>query len=166
MRKIIGILVCLWVSLQLSAVSYQPCKSVYRSPGSYSVSGTGYSGSGFRSTSAYQPSSNQDILSNVQAYQTMSSISASNVEALKSEGAGALPLPRELVESRPSSGSRQSAVDCRQPATDNPPTIDPPPEPPKKGFANRSDILNDPVLNDLLKSMPGATIADIKENRK
>ena len=88
------------------------------------------------------------------------------VKALKSEGAGALPLPREMVESRLSSGSRQSAVDCRQPATDNPPTIDPPPEPPKKGFANRSDILNDPVLNDLLKSMPGATIADIKENRK
>ena len=94
MRKIIGIIVCLWVSLQLSAVSYQPCKSVYRSPGSYSVSGTGYSGSGFRSTSAYQPSSNQDIVSNVQAYHTMSSISASNFEALNSEGGACYNGPR------------------------------------------------------------------------
>ncbi|MBQ8126171.1 MAG: hypothetical protein IJ173_09905, partial [Kiritimatiellae bacterium] len=46
------------------------------------------------------------------------------------------------------------------PAAPQPP---PAPEPPKKSFDNRSDILNDPVLNDLLNSIPGATIADIKE---
>ena len=65
MRKVIGILVCLFLSLRLSAVSYQPV--------TYSAPPTG-----FRSTSAYTGS--------MQPTGSLSAISSSNFEALNSEG--------------------------------------------------------------------------------
>jgi hypothetical protein len=91
MRRRIGILVCLLVfSLQLSAVSYQPCKP----------------SSNFRSTSVYvtgrqQPTGGfQSSMSNVQspmasrATGSFSAISASNFETLNSEGGACYNGPR------------------------------------------------------------------------
>jgi len=65
MRKLIGTLVCLLLSLQLSAVGYQPV--------TYSAPPTG-----FRSTSAYNGS--------IQPTGSLSAISAANYQALNSEG--------------------------------------------------------------------------------
>jgi len=65
MRKIVGILVCLLLSLQLYAVGYQPV--------TYSAPVTT-----FRSTSAYNGS--------IQPTGSLSAISAANYNALNSEG--------------------------------------------------------------------------------
>ena len=80
------------------------------------------------------------------------------VKALKSGGAGAVELPKAAAPAESPARIPQPKVAAAIAA--------PPPEPPKKSFANRSDILNDPVLNEMLKSLPGATIADIKEKRQ
>lgn len=96
------------------------------------------------------------------------------VRALKNAGGGAVELPTAapaMPVAKPAPVVPKPAVSASPapaalaPAAPQPPLAQPPPapEPPKKSFANRSDILNDPVLNDLLNSIPGATIADIKE---
>ena len=73
MRKWIGILVCLLVSCQLFAVSYQPCKAT-----------------SFRTTSAYVvPMQHTSLSMNMQRPLTtgsLSAISASNFETLNGEG--------------------------------------------------------------------------------
>lgn len=81
MRKVVGILVCLFLSLPLSAISYQTM--------SYSAPATD-----FRSTSVYSGS--------VQSTGSLSAISASNFNALNSEG-GACYLP-SAVSSEPRRG--------------------------------------------------------------
>jgi len=96
------------------------------------------------------------------------------VRALKNAGGGAVELPTAVPAvpvAKPAPVAPKPAVSASPapaapaPAAPAPAAPQPPPapEPPKKSFANRSDILNDPVLNDLLNSIPGATIADIKE---
>ena len=84
------------------------------------------------------------------------------VKALKSGGAGAVELPKAAAPAEVLAPKRPDAEPPKVAAA----IAAPPPEPPKKSFANRSDILNDPVLNEMLKSLPGATIADIKEKRQ
>ena len=73
MRKFIGIVVCLLLSLQLSAVSYQTM--------TYSAPETN-----FRSTSAYAGS--------YQPTGSLSAISASNFQTLNSEGGACYNGPR------------------------------------------------------------------------
>ena len=91
------------------------------------------------------------------------------VRALRNAGGGAVELPTAapaMPVAKPAPVAPKPAVSASPaPAAPAPAAPQPPPapEPPKKSFANRSDILNDPVLNDLLNSIPGATIADIKE---
>ena len=91
------------------------------------------------------------------------------VRALRNAGGGAVELPTAapaVPVAKPAPVVPKPAVSASPaPAAPAPAAPQPPPapEPPKKSFANRSDILNDPVLNDLLNSIPGATIADIKE---
>ena len=46
-----------------------------------------------------------------------------------------------------------------------PPPPPAPPEPAKKAWT-RSDIVNDPRLNEMLSHLPGAVVSDIKEKRK
>ena len=75
MRKIIGILVCLWVTARLFAVDYQPF--------AYSAPTTE-----FRSTSAYTASTNAlpATTARVGSTSSFSTISTSNFQALNSEG--------------------------------------------------------------------------------
>ncbi len=75
MRKIIGILVCLWVAARLFAVDYQPF--------AYSAPATE-----FRSTSAYTASTNVLPASTARVGSTssFSAISSSNFSTLNSEG--------------------------------------------------------------------------------
>ena len=84
------------------------------------------------------------------------------VKALKSEGAGAVELPKTVAPAESPAPKRPDAEPPKVAAA----VEAPPPEPPKRSLANRSDILNDPVLNEMLKSLPGATIVDIKEKRQ
>ena len=86
MRKIVGILVCLLLSLQLYAVGYQPV--------TYSAPVTT-----FRSTSAYNGS--------IQPTGSLSAISAANYNALNSEG-GACYSPSGPRKGRPTGGSGSS----------------------------------------------------------
>jgi DNA polymerase III gamma/tau subunit len=77
---------------------------------------------------------------------------------------------RELKEGVPhaaSAASVQPAAPVQQPPPppDPPPTSAREPEPPKKA-RTRSDIVNDPRLNEMLSHLPGAVINDIKEKRK
>ena len=75
MRRMIGILVCLWVATSLFAVTYQPCKPA-----------------AFRTTSAYvapMQTTSTSMSMNTQrplASGSLSAISASNFEMLNSEG--------------------------------------------------------------------------------
>lgn len=75
MRRLIGILVCLWVATSLFAVTYQPCKPA-----------------AFRTTSAYVapiPTTAHTMSMSMQrplASGSLSAISASNFEMLNSEG--------------------------------------------------------------------------------
>ena len=75
MRKIIGIVVCLWVAARLFAVDYQPF--------AYSAPTTE-----FRSTSAYNAPQTANSFSTTPTGLTSSlaAISASNFDALNSEG--------------------------------------------------------------------------------
>lgn len=75
MRKIIGIIVCLWVAARLFAVDYQPF--------AYSAPTTE-----FRSTSAYTASTNAlpATTARVGSTSSFSAISSSNFVALNSEG--------------------------------------------------------------------------------
>lgn len=75
MRKIIGILVCLWVAARLFAVDYQPF--------AYSAPATE-----FRSTSAYTASTNAlpATTARVGTTSSFSTISSSNFSTLNSEG--------------------------------------------------------------------------------
>lgn len=75
MRKIIGIIVCLWVAARLFAVDYQPF--------AYSTPTTE-----FRSTSAYTASTNAlpATTARVGSTSSFSAISSSNFVALNSEG--------------------------------------------------------------------------------
>lgn len=81
MRRLIGILVCLWVATSLFAVTYQPCKPA-----------------AFRTTSAYvapMQSASPTMSTNMQrplASGSLSAISASNFEVLNCEG-GACHIP-------------------------------------------------------------------------
>lgn len=75
MRKIIGIIVCLWVAARLFAVDYQPF--------AYSAPPTE-----FRSTSAYTASTNAlpATTARVGSTSSFSTISTSNFQTLNSEG--------------------------------------------------------------------------------
>ena len=75
MRKIIGIIVCLWVAVRLFAVDYQPF--------AYSAPTTE-----FRSTSAYTASTNAlpATTARVGSTSSFSTISTSNFQTLNSEG--------------------------------------------------------------------------------
>ncbi len=75
MRKIIGIIVCLWVAARLFAVDYQPF--------AYSAPTTE-----FRSTSAYTASTNAlpATTARVGSTSSFSTISTSNFQTLNSEG--------------------------------------------------------------------------------
>ena len=75
MRKIIGVIVCLWVAARLFAVDYQPF--------AYSAPTTE-----FRSTSAYTASTNAlpATTARVGSTSSFSTISTSNFQTLNSEG--------------------------------------------------------------------------------
>lgn len=75
MRKIIGVIVCLWVAARLFAVDYQPF--------TYSAPTTE-----FRSTSAYTASTNAlpATTARVGSSSSFSAISTSNFQTLNSEG--------------------------------------------------------------------------------
>lgn len=75
MRKVLGILVCLWVAARLFAVDYQPF--------AYSAPATE-----FRSTSAYTASTNAlpATTARVGSTSSFSTISTSNFQTLNSEG--------------------------------------------------------------------------------
>jgi len=74
---------------------------------------------------------------------------------------------RELKEGVPhdvSVASVPPAAPVQQPPPPPPP---PPPEPePARKARTRSDIVNDPRLNEMLSHLPGAVVSDIKEKRK
>lgn len=96
MRKIIGIIVCLWVAARLFAVDYQPF--------AYSTPATE-----FRSTSAYMASAGtfQSTADRMGTTSSFTAISASNFQALNSEDGASSPSaasgPRRV--GRPGSGS-------------------------------------------------------------
>jgi len=101
MRKTIGIIVCLFLSLQLSAISYQTA--------TYSAPPTG-----FRSTSAYSASRPTPS--------SLSAISTANYEALNSEGGACYNGPRR---GRPKEGDYGNtgaigSADFRSPVGDIP----------------------------------------------
>ncbi len=80
MRRLLGIVVCLWIVERLLAVEYRPI--------------------GFSSTSAYAGSQRSEQMammppSRVQTYGSMSAISAANFTALNSEG-GACYTPTDM----------------------------------------------------------------------
>lgn len=101
MRKIIGILVCLWVAARLFAVDYQPF--------AYSTPATE-----FRSTSAYTASAGtfQSTADRMGTTSSFSAISASNFQALNSEDGAFSPSaasePRRV--GRPGTGSGGTGV--------------------------------------------------------
>jgi hypothetical protein len=85
---------------------------------------------------------------------------------------------RELREN-PSAASVQVSApppppaEPAKPAAPPPPPVAPRPAPPPPpapapaaDFSSRRDILDDPKLNSILASLPGATITDIKEPTK
>lgn len=100
MRRLIGILICLWVATSLFAVTYQPCKPA-----------------AFRTTSAYvapMQSASPTMSMNTQrplASGSLSAISASNFEVLNCEG-GACYIPSAT------SGSRRVKVKEPEPDTE------------------------------------------------
>lgn len=81
MRKIIGILVCLWISVGLWAVDFQP--AAFGSTSAYLHEGRG---AGIASQSAMRPSGALAYGSGVSKGGSMAAISASNFETLNSEG--------------------------------------------------------------------------------
>ena len=81
MRKIIGILVCLWISVGLWAVDFQP--AAFGSTSAYLHEGRG---AGIASQSAMRPSGTLAYGSGVSKGGSMAAISASNFETLNSEG--------------------------------------------------------------------------------
>lgn len=89
MRKIIGILVCLWVATGVFAVDYHPIKATgYRSAGGY-TSAYSAPASSFRSTSAYSAPLTVNSLSTTPTdglTSSLAAISSSNFDALNSEG--------------------------------------------------------------------------------
>lgn len=107
MRKILGILVCLWVATGVFAVDYHPIKATgYRSAGRYT---SAYSApvSSFRSTSAYSAPLTANSLSTTPTgglTSSLAAISSSNFDALNSEG-GACYQPSAL-----SSGPRRGVT--------------------------------------------------------
>lgn len=106
MRKILGILVCLWVATSVFAVDYHPIKATgYRSAGRY-TSASDAPVSDFRSTSAYSAPLTANSLSTTPTGLTSSlaAISSSNFDALNSEG-GACYQPSAL-----SSGPRRGVT--------------------------------------------------------
>ena len=93
------------------------------------------------------------------------------VRELKSGvGVSAAPATGERVETRvegerPAAASRQPEAKREPPAV----TLEPraaAPEPRAASPVSRSAILEDPKLNSVLSSLPGAIVTDIKEKRK
>lgn len=82
MRKIIGILVCLWVSVGLWAVDFQPT-TAFGSTSAYVRDGRT---ANLGASSAMRPSSSMAYSSGITLSGSMSTISASNFETLNSEG--------------------------------------------------------------------------------
>lgn len=107
MRKIIGIIVCLWVAMGVFAVDYHPIKATgYRSAGRY-TSAYSAPASSFRSTSAYSAPLTVNSLSTTPTgglTSSLAAISSSNFDALNSEG-GACYQPSAL-----SSGPRRGVA--------------------------------------------------------
>ena len=112
------------------------------------------------------------------------------VKALKEDGApasavpaAASPVPSAAASTVPSAPSRTNPGykrippsilptaeelmrEASSPAPSAPPPPPPPPEAPKKDFSSRRDILDDSKLNDILGTIPGAVVSDIREKRK
>ena len=80
-------------------------------------------------------------------------------------------VPPSVDLAPPVAESPRSAPPPPAPSATRPPPAPPatpppaPPEPAKKAWT-RSDIVNDPRLNEMLSHLPGAVVSDIKEKRK
>jgi len=83
------------------------------------------------------------------------------VRALRAGGAAA-PMAAAPAEEPPSAAA--PAAPPREGQVPPPPAA-PAPDAPRKQPARRGEILNDKKLNDLLASLPGAVVSDIKEGR-
>ena len=120
MRKIIGILVCLWISVGLWAFDYQPATF-----GSTSAYLSGGRAADFGASSAMRPSGAMAYTSGVSMSGSMSAISASNFETLNSEGGACYNPARDGSAirrvGRPGSGSGGTGVsDPQSPVGDTP----------------------------------------------
>jgi hypothetical protein len=91
------------------------------------------------------------------------------VRELRSQVSGSEPATQpRAAEPRPRPAAQPPVQPPPKPVP--PARVDPSPaqEPPKPSpsISRRQDILDDPKLNSILASLPGATIIDIKEPRK
>ena len=110
MRKLLGIVVCLWIVERLLAVEYRPI--------------------GFSSTSAYAGSQRSEQMammppSRVQTYGSMSAISAANFTALNSEGGACYTptdteRPKGSIRKGRSGGNGTGMYDFRSPVGSTP----------------------------------------------
>ena len=109
MRKIISILFCLWISVGLRAVDFQPAAFGSTSP--YLHEGRG---AGIASQSAMRPTGTLAYGSGVSMGGSMSAISSSNFETLNSEGGACYNPARDGSAirrvGRPGSGSGGTGV--------------------------------------------------------
>lgn len=116
MRKLVGILVCLWISVGLWAVDYQPAAfgstSAYLSGGRVADLGA---------SSAMRPSGAMAYTSGVSMSGSLSAISASNFETLNSEGGACYsPANNSPAIRRARPGGAIGEYDFHSPVGDTP----------------------------------------------